>query len=280
MAFDVDLFVIGAGSGGVRAARIAAGHGARTIVAEESRIGGTCVIRGCVPKKLYVYASRFADDFADAAGFGWSVGDADFRLADPGGREGEGDHAALGRLSRQSRRVGRRTDRGAGDDRRSAARAARERQGALCAPYPGCGRLPAGAASRGRGARAYDHLERDVRSSRLSAAASGGRRRLYRGRIRLPVPAARRRSDPGHARVERAARLRRRHARGRARRDGARGRRRIASASCRRASRSGPTARVASRFRTERRSTSIRSSSRPAGCPIQRGSVSRTRASS
>ena len=73
MAFDVDFFVIGAGSGGVRAARIAAMHGARTLVAEESRIGGTCVIRGCVPKKLYVYASRFADDFADAAGFGWSV---------------------------------------------------------------------------------------------------------------------------------------------------------------------------------------------------------------
>jgi glutathione reductase (NADPH) len=75
MAFDVDFFVIGAGSGGVRAARIAAGHGARTLVAEESRIGGTCVIRGCVPKKLYVYASRFADDFRDARGFGWSVGE-------------------------------------------------------------------------------------------------------------------------------------------------------------------------------------------------------------
>jgi glutathione reductase (NADPH) len=78
MAFDVDFFVIGAGSGGVRAARVAALHGANTIVAEESRIGGTCVIRGCVPKKLYVYASRFADDFADAAGFGWSVGTPTF----------------------------------------------------------------------------------------------------------------------------------------------------------------------------------------------------------
>jgi glutathione reductase (NADPH) len=78
MAYDVDFFVIGAGSGGVRAARIAAGHGARTIVAEESRIGGTCVIRGCVPKKLYVYASRFVDDFADAAGFGWNVGEPTF----------------------------------------------------------------------------------------------------------------------------------------------------------------------------------------------------------
>lgn len=78
MAFDVDFFVIGAGSGGVRAARIAAGYGAKTIVAEESRIGGTCVIRGCVPKKLYVYASRFVDEFADAAGFGWRLGETAF----------------------------------------------------------------------------------------------------------------------------------------------------------------------------------------------------------
>ncbi|MGL4812666.1 MAG: glutathione-disulfide reductase [Beijerinckiaceae bacterium] len=72
-AFDCDLFVIGAGSGGVRAARIASGHGARVIIAEDDRIGGTCVIRGCVPKKLFVYASRFADDFADAKNFGWSL---------------------------------------------------------------------------------------------------------------------------------------------------------------------------------------------------------------
>jgi glutathione reductase (NADPH) len=78
MNFDVDLFVIGAGSGGVRAARIAAGHGAKTMVAEEFRIGGTCVIRGCVPKKLLVYASRFADSFHDAKGFGWSVGETHF----------------------------------------------------------------------------------------------------------------------------------------------------------------------------------------------------------
>jgi len=70
---EVDLFVIGAGSGGVRAARIAAGHGARVMIAEEYRVGGTCVIRGCVPKKLLVYASRFAREFEDAAGFGWTV---------------------------------------------------------------------------------------------------------------------------------------------------------------------------------------------------------------
>jgi len=76
--YDFDLFVIGGGSGGVRAARIAAGHGARVAIAEEFRLGGTCVIRGCVPKKLLVYASRFADDFEDAAGFGWSVGETRF----------------------------------------------------------------------------------------------------------------------------------------------------------------------------------------------------------
>jgi glutathione reductase (NADPH) len=76
--YDVDLFVIGGGSGGVRAARIAAEHGARVTVAEEYRLGGTCVIRGCVPKKLLVYASRFRGEFEDAAGFGWSVAQTSF----------------------------------------------------------------------------------------------------------------------------------------------------------------------------------------------------------
>src|SRR3974390_249717 len=71
--YDVDLFVIGAGSGGVRAARVASAYGARVMIAEEFRVGGTCVIRGCVPKKLLVYASRFGEDFEDAAGFGWTV---------------------------------------------------------------------------------------------------------------------------------------------------------------------------------------------------------------
>lgn len=76
--FDFDLFVIGGGSGGVRAARIAATHGARVGIAEEYRYGGTCVIRGCVPKKLFVYASRFSEEFEDAEGFGWSVGEHSF----------------------------------------------------------------------------------------------------------------------------------------------------------------------------------------------------------
>ncbi len=71
--YDVDLFVIGGGSGGVRAARVAAQHGAHVMLAEEYRVGGTCVIRGCVPKKLLVYASRFRAEFEDAAGYGWTL---------------------------------------------------------------------------------------------------------------------------------------------------------------------------------------------------------------
>ena len=76
--YDVDLFVIGGGSGGVRAARIAAQHGARVMLAEEYRVGGTCVIRGCVPKKLLVYASRFRAEFEDAAGYGWTLPQSSF----------------------------------------------------------------------------------------------------------------------------------------------------------------------------------------------------------
>jgi glutathione reductase (NADPH) len=71
MRYDVDLFVIGAGSGGVRAARVAAAHGARVAIAEADRVGGTCVIRGCVPKKLMVVASRYGDAFDSAVGYGW-----------------------------------------------------------------------------------------------------------------------------------------------------------------------------------------------------------------
>lgn len=77
-AFDFDYFVIGAGSGGVRSSRIAAGLGARVAIAEDYRFGGTCVIRGCVPKKLMVYASHFREEIEDAAGFGWTVTGADF----------------------------------------------------------------------------------------------------------------------------------------------------------------------------------------------------------
>jgi len=76
--FDYDLFVIGAGSGGVRASRIAASHGAKVAVAEEYRVGGTCVIRGCVPKKMLVYGSMFAEELAHAENFGWTLGEKSF----------------------------------------------------------------------------------------------------------------------------------------------------------------------------------------------------------
>jgi glutathione reductase (NADPH) len=76
--FDFDLFVIGAGSGGVRAARVSAQMGARVGIAEEDSFGGTCVVRGCIPKKLFVYASSFAEEFEDARGFGWTVEGAAF----------------------------------------------------------------------------------------------------------------------------------------------------------------------------------------------------------
>ena len=70
--YDYDLFVIGAGSGGVRASRMSAGYGARVAIAEDYRVGGTCVIRGCVPKKLLSYAAHFHEDFEDAEGYGWT----------------------------------------------------------------------------------------------------------------------------------------------------------------------------------------------------------------
>jgi glutathione reductase (NADPH) len=79
--YDYDLFVIGAGSGGVRAARVSAGHGARVAIAEEYRVGGTCVIRGCVPKKLLVYGAHFAEDLHDARRFGWNVPECEFDWA-------------------------------------------------------------------------------------------------------------------------------------------------------------------------------------------------------
>ncbi len=79
--FDYDLFVIGGGSGGVRSARLAASLGKRVAIAEEYRFGGTCVIRGCVPKKLFVYASQYQEHFEDAAGYGWTVGETRFDWA-------------------------------------------------------------------------------------------------------------------------------------------------------------------------------------------------------
>jgi glutathione reductase (NADPH) len=76
--YDYDLFTIGAGSGGVRASRVSAAYGAKVAVAEEYRVGGTCVIRGCVPKKMLVYGAHFAEDLVDARKFGWDIPDCTF----------------------------------------------------------------------------------------------------------------------------------------------------------------------------------------------------------
>src|ERR1051326_6402129 len=76
--FEYDLLVIGAGSGGVRAARVTSGYGAKGAIAEDHRVGGTCVIRGCVPKKLLVYAAHVREEIEDAAGYGWRIADARF----------------------------------------------------------------------------------------------------------------------------------------------------------------------------------------------------------
>jgi len=81
MPYDFDLYVIGAGSGGVRAARFSAGFGAKVAVAESRYLGGTCVNVGCVPKKLLVYGAHFADDFENSRGFGWTPGEAKFDWA-------------------------------------------------------------------------------------------------------------------------------------------------------------------------------------------------------
>src|SRR6058998_2262316 len=79
--YDFDMFTIGAGSGGVAASRRAGSYGARVAICEESRVGGTCVIRGCVPKKLLVYGAHFRDEISDARGFGWTIPEPSFDWA-------------------------------------------------------------------------------------------------------------------------------------------------------------------------------------------------------
>ena len=83
MKYDFDLFVIGAGSGGVRAARVSAQMGAQVAIAEENGFGGTCVMRGCIPKKLLVYASSFSEEFEDSRGYGWTVEGTRFERVRP-----------------------------------------------------------------------------------------------------------------------------------------------------------------------------------------------------
>ena len=178
MAFDVDFFVIGAGSGGVRAARIAAGHGAKTLVAEESRIGGTCVIRGCVPKKLYVDRQPLRRRLPRRRGVRLECRRAEIRLADPRRGQGQGDQPALRRLSPESGAVRRQARRTAGDRRRPPPGAACRRPRDLRPPYPHRLRLasrhcrPASRASSTRSPRTRSSICRSFRAGFSWSAAA------------------------------------------------------------------------------------------------------------
>ena len=219
--FDVDLFVIGGGSGGVRAARIAAGHGARVMIAEEYRMGGTCVIRGCVPKKLLVIASHVHHEIEDAAGFGWTIPAATLRLADPDRQQGQGDRPAGGGLHHQRRKI----------------RRARASRPARCSRMPiRCGSptgetvtakymliATGGAPNHGAGNsrhRARDLVQRGVSSGRTAEAHRDPGRRLYRAGIRLHLRRLRLRRDGDLSRRQHPARLRRGCPRPCPRRDG------------------------------------------------------------
>ena len=208
--FETDLFVIGAGSGGVRAARISAGYGAKVMIAEEFRIGGTCVIRGCVPKKLYVYASRFADDFADAQAFGW-------RLA----HKPEFDWPKLvaakeGEISRLSRIYEANLLKAGVDVFQERAeilgphhvrlmRSGRVVTARHILVATGAGSADAARHSRRR---TCDQLERDFRPAGISRKTRGDRQRLYRGGIRQHFRPARRACHPDVPRRQCFARLR------------------------------------------------------------------------
>ncbi len=210
--YDVDLFVIGGGSGGVRAARIAAEHGARVTVAEEYRLGGTCVIRGCVPKKLLVYASRFRGEFEDAAGFGWTVPQSSFdwtTLIANKDREIARLEAAYGATLEKagvkvvkSRAVLRRRPYRAIGDRRSRARG-------LC---PDRNRRDAELRRSDFRHRARHFLERGIPFAGISAPRRHPGRRLYRRRVCRNFRRPRFACDAGLSRREYFARLRRRGA--------------------------------------------------------------------
>ena len=185
--YDYDLFVIGAGSGGVRAARVSAAHGARVAIAEEYKVGGTCVIRGCVPKKLLVYGAHFAEDLQDARRFGWKVGSCKFDwavlrdnvLAEV--ERLEGIYTDI--LDRNEVEIFTQRATVTGPNRGDA----RRRHQAQRRDHPDRHRRPAGRPRRA-GRRAWHHLERDVPPRRHPEARGDRRRRLYRQRIRRHPP--------------------------------------------------------------------------------------------
>ena len=207
--YDYDLFVIGGGSGGVRAARVSAALGKRVAIAEEYRFGGTCVIRGCVPKKLLVYASQFPEHFEDAAGYGWTVPEASFDwptlIANKDHEIGRlediyqhGVEKAGGADLPFPRRAGRQPH----DPHRE-----REPHGHR-RPDPDRHRRPAQPACRAARPRALHLLQRGVRPASTAEGDRHCRRRLYRGRVRQHLPRPRRRDDADLSRPRDPAALR------------------------------------------------------------------------
>ena len=187
---DFDLFVIGAGSGGVRAARVAAAYGARVAIAEEYRVGGTCVIRGCVPKKLLVYGAHFAEDLDDAAMFGWDVPQKRFDwpvlrdnvLAEVGRLEG----AYTETLTNHDVTIFKERAELTGPN---AVRLASGKEVTADKILIATGARPVMPDIDGH--RACDQLERSVPPRRVAEADRDRRRRLYRQRIRRHLPPVR-----------------------------------------------------------------------------------------
>ena len=193
--FDVDLFVIGGGSGGVRAARIAAGHGARVMVAEEYRMGGTCVIRGCVPKKLFVIGSHVHQEIEDAAGFGWTIPPATFDWPTLIANKDKEIARLEGIYTTNVEKVGRAGRQGARGVRGRAHGAPRRRREGHREIHPDRHRRRAQSRRRDPRHRARDLLERGVPSARTAEAHRDPGRRLYRAGIRLHLRRLRLRRD-------------------------------------------------------------------------------------
>ena len=183
--FDYDLFVIGAGSGGVRAARLAAMSGARVAVAEEHRVGGTCVIRGCVPKKFMVYASEFATHFKDRRGLRLVEGEASFDWPTVHRRQGHRDRPAVGDLRHQPAERRRRLvhARAELEDPHTVALADRDQTVTAEKVLIATGARPVDAEVDPRH-RAGHHLQRGLPSAAAAQEHPDRRRRLYRGGVR------------------------------------------------------------------------------------------------
>jgi glutathione reductase (NADPH) len=205
--FDTDLFVIGGGSGGVRAARIAALHGARVMIAEEYRMGGTCVIRGCVPKKLLVYASHIHHEIEDAAGFGWTIPQVSFDwptlIANKDKEIARLEAAYTANVEKAGARVVK--TRAEFEDAHTLKLASGERVRSKYVLIATGGAPNHGAPIRHR---TRDFLERGLPSSLAAQAHPDPGRRLYRAGIRLHLCRLRFRCDGGLSRRQRAARFR------------------------------------------------------------------------